>query len=63
MMWQKGKIIDDVVVIGEEEGGIYKLKVHRDSTLIESTINPCELWHRRLTHVKYKELPIMSKVV
>ena len=26
IMWPKGKTIDDVVVIGEQEGGLYKLK-------------------------------------
>ena len=26
LMWPKGKTIDDVVVIGEQERGLYKLK-------------------------------------
>ena len=26
IMWPKGKTIDDVVVIGEQEGGLYRLK-------------------------------------
>ena len=26
LMWQKRKTIDDAVVIGEQEGGLYKLK-------------------------------------
>ena len=28
IMWPKGKTINDVVVIGEQEGGLYKLKGH-----------------------------------
>ena len=28
LMWPKGKSIEDAVVIGEEEGGLYKLKGH-----------------------------------
>ena len=28
LMWTKGKTLEDVVVIGEEEGGLYKLKGH-----------------------------------
>ena len=28
LMWTKGKTVDDVVVIGVEEGGLYKLKGH-----------------------------------
>ena len=59
----KGKTIDDVVVIGVEEGGLYKLKGHTDTTFTASTISPCKLWHRKLAHVNYKALPIMSKVV
>ena len=31
-MWLKGKTIDDAVVIGIEEGGLYKLKGNTDST-------------------------------
>ena len=51
LMWSKGKTIDDVVEIGVEEGGLYKLKGHVDSTLETNTIIPCELWHRRLAHI------------
>ena len=32
LMWSKGRNIDDAVVIGIEEGGIYKLKGHTNST-------------------------------
>ena len=31
LMWPKGKSIEDVVVIGEEEGGLYKLKGHSET--------------------------------
>jgi transposase InsO family protein len=31
--------------------------------LTHSTESPCELWHRRLTHINYKALPYVSKVV
>ena len=27
LMWSRGKTIDDAIVIGEQEGGLYKLKV------------------------------------
>ena len=30
LMWLKGKTFDDAVVIGEQEGGLYKLKGHPD---------------------------------
>ena len=62
-MWTKGKTIDDAVEIGVEEGVLYKLKGHVDSTLETSTINPCELWHRMLAYVHNKDVPIVSKVM
>ena len=62
-MWKKEKAIDDVVVVGVEEGGIYILKGHVDSTSMTTTVSPCELWHIRLAHIHYKALPIVSKVV
>ena len=63
LMWIKEKTIDDAIVIGFEEGGLYRLKGHVDSRLMTSTISPCELWNRRLAHIHYKALPIVSKVV
>ena len=62
-MDKRKKTIDDAVVIGVEEGGLYKLKGHVDSTLMASTIIPCELWHTILAHIHYKALPIVIKVV
>ena len=62
-MWTKGRIINDAVVIGIEEGGLYKLKGHSYLALTTSVIIPCELWHKRLAHVNYKSLPIVIKVV
>ena len=62
-MWSKGKTLEDVVVIGEEEGGLYKLKGHPETTLVHVTTSSSELWHRRLAHINYKALPYVSKVV
>jgi transposase InsO family protein len=63
LMWPKGKTIEDAIVIGTEEGGMYKLKGHSDAALIHSTESPCELWHRRLAHINYKALPYVIKAV
>ena len=63
IMWTKGKTINDVVVIGEQEGGLYKLKGHPKQALVHDTVEPNELWHRRLAHVHYRALPISSKAV
>ena len=54
IMWLKGKSIDDVVVIEEQEGGLYKLKGHPEQALIHDTVEPNELWHRKLAYVHYK---------
>ena len=63
LMWPKGKIIDDVVVIEEKEGGLYKLKGQPEKSLVHDSVEPNELWHRRLAHVHYRALPLASKVV
>jgi hypothetical protein len=51
LMWPKRKTIEVVVVIGTEEGCLYKLKGHSDVALTHSTEIPCELWHRRLADI------------
>ena len=63
LMCPKGKTIEDAIVIGTEEGGMYKLKGHSDAALTQSTESLCELWHRRLAHINYKDLPYVSKAV
>ena len=40
IMWPKGKTIDDVVVIGEQEGGLYKLKGHLEQALVHDIVEP-----------------------
>ena len=59
-MWTKGNSLEDVVVIGEE-GGLYKLKGHPETTLVHESTSSSELWHRRLAHINYKALPYVSK--
>ena len=61
IMRPKGNTIDDAVVIGEEEGGLYKLKGHPEQALVHDTVDPNELWHRRLTHVHQRALPLARK--
>jgi hypothetical protein len=62
-MWPKRNMFDDAVVIGVQEGGLYKLKGRSDSTLIHDTANSSELWHRIFSHLHYKALPIMRNMV
>ena len=37
LMWYKGKTLEDVVFIGEEEGGLYKLKGNPKKSLVHAT--------------------------
>jgi hypothetical protein len=62
-MWLRGKNIDDAIIIGIHEDGLYKLKGKADQALIHNTINSCELWHRWFAHIHYKSLPVVSKMV
>ena len=62
-MWPKGKTIDDAIVIGEQEGGLYKLKGQPEQDLVHNSVEPKELWHRRLAHVHYRALPLESKAI
>ena len=43
LMWPKGKTIEDAVVIGEEEGGLYKLNRHSETTIVHESTNPSEM--------------------
>ena len=63
IMWPKGKNINDAVVIREQEGGLYKLKGQPKQALVHDLVEPNELWHRRLSHVHYRTLPLASKAV
>ena len=63
IMWPKGKTIDDAVVIGEEEEGLYKLRGHPEKALVHDRVEPSKIWHRRLAHVHYIALPMASKAV
>ena len=62
-MWPKGKTIDDAVVIGEQEGGLYKLKGQPEQALVHDLVEPNEIWNRKLAHVHYKELLLASKAI
>ena len=63
LMWPKGNIIDDATVFGDQEGDLYKLKGQPEQELVHYSIEPSELWHRRLVHKHYRTLSIASKVI
>jgi hypothetical protein len=63
LMWAKGETINEAIIIGNEENGLYKLKGHPETSMTHAIENSCELWHRRLAHINYKALPYICKVV
>ena len=40
LMWPKGKTIDDAVVIGEQKGGLYRLKGQPEKDLVHDSVEP-----------------------
>ena len=56
LIWPRGKTIEDATMIGEEDGGLYKLKGQPEQALVHESIEPNELWHRKLAHVHYRAL-------
>ena len=42
---------------------MYKIKEHTKQALVNYSIEPSELWHRRLAHVHYRALSMASKAV
>jgi hypothetical protein len=45
-MWAKGKTMKGAIIIGKEEGDLYKLKGHSEAVVTHVIKNPCEIWHR-----------------
>jgi hypothetical protein len=63
IMWAKGETLNEEIIIGSEENGLYKLKGHSEVAMTHAIENSCELWHRILAHINYKALPYICKVV
>jgi hypothetical protein len=63
LMWAKGETLNETIIIGSEENGLYKLKGHLEATMTHAIENSCEISHRRLAHINYKTLPYICKVV
>jgi hypothetical protein len=63
LMWAKGKTMKEAIVIGKEEGGLYKLKSHSEAAMTHAIENPCELWNTILAHINYKALSYVCKAI
>ena len=62
-LWLKNRNIDIVVAIGVQEGGISKVPWNVISSMTHHIISPCKLWHRRLGHLHFRELPGLQRMV
>jgi hypothetical protein len=63
LMWAKGETLNEEIIIGNEENGLYKLKGHSEAAMTHAIENSCEIWHKRLAHINYKALPYICKAV
>jgi hypothetical protein len=63
LMWDKGETLNEEIIIGSEENGLYKLKGHSKATMTHAIEKSCEIWHRILAHISYKALPYICKAV
>jgi hypothetical protein len=63
LLWPKNSSIDKATMIGVREGGLYKLKGHQEQALVHNSVSSSELWHRIFSHIKYRALPILGKMV
>jgi hypothetical protein len=63
LIWAKGETLNEAIIIGSEENGLYKLKGHSEAAMTHAIENSCELWHKRLAHINYKALPYICKAV
>jgi hypothetical protein len=57
LMWDKGETLNEAIIIGSEENGLYKLNGHSEAAMTHAIEKSCEIWHRRLAHINYKALP------
>jgi hypothetical protein len=62
-MWAKRETINEAIIIGSEENGLYRLKGYSETAMAHAIENSCELWHRILAQINYKALPYICKVV
>jgi transposase InsO family protein len=60
-LWAKGETLNEAIITGSEENGLYKLKGHSEATMTHTIEKSCELWYRILAHINYKALPYICK--
>ena len=57
LLWSKGEDLNSALVIGLQEGGLYKFPGQVIHVLVHVEASPSELWDRRFGHLHFKALP------
>jgi hypothetical protein len=61
--WHKESHINSTKVIGFQENSLYILTIRPFEALLHDTINLSELWHKILSHIHYRYLLDLGKMV
>jgi hypothetical protein len=62
LMWAKREKLNEAIVTGSEENGLYKLKGHPETAMTHAIENSCKLWHRRLAHTTTRRYLTYAKL-
>jgi len=63
LMSPSNESMSSAMIIGAQEGGLYKVIGQVIQALGHEMINHCELWHRRFGHLNYNALLGLQKMV
>jgi hypothetical protein len=63
LAWHKNSHMDSARVIGVRENNLYRLTFRPVHASLHDTIILSELWHIRLSHIHYRSLPALGKMV
>jgi hypothetical protein len=63
LMWPSNESMNSAMIIGVQEGRLYKVSGHVIQALAHEMINPYELWHGRFGHLNYNALQCLQKMV
>jgi hypothetical protein len=61
--WHKDSHINSSKLIDVRDNNLYKLTIKPVQALLHAIISLSELWHRRLSHIHYRALPMLRKMV
>jgi hypothetical protein len=63
LMWPSNESMSSTMIIGAQEGGLYKVIDQVIQALTHEMINPYKLWHIRFGHLNYNALSGLQKMV